>query len=628
MSNRFFFSTSTLWLALTASLLAQVPQLINYQGRVAVGGANFDGLGRFKFALLRAEDTAIRATASTQVAFGFIVNYSVTSGGSGYTVPPQVTITDSTGFGAVATANISGGAVVSITVNATGGGYSAAPVVSIAPPPPAFVYTTLWSNDGSGMNGSEPNNAVSLPVSKGLYSVLLGDNTLPYMNVIPYVVFTNNHVRLRVWFSDGVSGFQLLSPDQRIAAVGYAMMAGSVGDGTISNAKLVPGAALANLQASGQSGVASGGVILSQDPNSTSLASAGYTKLGQTEAGERWTTRSANSPPAARRHHTAVWTGTELIVWGGETNSMSSPVNTGGRYNPTLNTWTPTSTVNAPLARRFHTAVWTGSKMIIWGGEIGALLITNSGGLYDPANNTWQPLTMNNAPGAMPKHSAVWSGTEMIVWGVTSAVPAILVSAGGRYNPTTDTWTNVATNNGPALRLNHTAVWTGNEMIVWGGENPTSFLALTNSGGRYNPINNTWSATSQVNAPDARTRHTAVWTGTEMIIWGGEILSGATTLIVTRTGGRYNPLTGGWTATTTNGAPFRDSFGPGGGSDTRYRHAAVWTGTEMIVWTSDGSLRGGRYSPGTDTWGTATTVGEPSLRSDVSASVVSHKTLY
>ena len=83
MSNRFFFSTSTLWLALTASLLAQVPQLINYQGRVAVGGANFDGLGRFKFALLRAEDTAIRATASAQVAFGFIVNYSVTSGGSG-----------------------------------------------------------------------------------------------------------------------------------------------------------------------------------------------------------------------------------------------------------------------------------------------------------------------------------------------------------------------------------------------------------------------------------------------------------------------------------------------------------------------------------------------------------------
>ena len=32
-------------------------------------------------------------------------------------------------------------------------------------------------------------------------------------------------------------------------------------------------------------------------------------------------------------------------------------------------TWTPTSTANAPTARSFHTAIWTGSEMIIWGGQ-------------------------------------------------------------------------------------------------------------------------------------------------------------------------------------------------------------------------------------------------------------------
>jgi hypothetical protein len=41
-----------LFLALASTVSAQVPQLIHYQGRVAVGGTNFDGSGQFKFALV------------------------------------------------------------------------------------------------------------------------------------------------------------------------------------------------------------------------------------------------------------------------------------------------------------------------------------------------------------------------------------------------------------------------------------------------------------------------------------------------------------------------------------------------------------------------------------------------
>ena len=43
-------------------------------------------------------------------------------------------------------------------------------------------------------------------------------------------------------------------------------------------------------------------------------------------------------------------------------------LNTGGRYDPATDTWTPTSTVGAPSGRRYHTAVWTGSVMVVWGG--------------------------------------------------------------------------------------------------------------------------------------------------------------------------------------------------------------------------------------------------------------------
>ena len=50
------------------------------------------------------------------------------------------------------------------------------------------------------------------------------------------------------------------------------------------------------------------------------------------------------------RFHTAVWTGNEMIVWGGEDENQS-PLNTGGRYNPVTNTWSATTTTNAPFER-------------------------------------------------------------------------------------------------------------------------------------------------------------------------------------------------------------------------------------------------------------------------------------
>ncbi len=81
---------------------------------------------------------------------------------------------------------------------------------------------------------------------------------------------------------------------------------------------------------------------------------------------------------------------------------------------------------------------------------------------------------------------------------------------------TDDTWTPTPTP--PDARAYHTAVWTGTEMIVWGGGFPQ-----TNTGGRYDPATDTWAATGLSGAPSARLGHTAVWTGTEMIVWGGRI---------------------------------------------------------------------------------------------------------
>ena len=151
---------------LTGTLHAQAPQvptLVNYQGRVAVGAVNFEGTGQFKFALV-----------------------------------------DDTGA------------------------------------------TTFWSNDGTSAAGSEPTAAVSRAVSKGLYSVLLGDIALANMTAIPASVFTNPDVRLRVWFDNGVNGSQLLTPDQRLAPTAYladgAVTSASIASGAVTSAGIAAGA--------------------------------------------------------------------------------------------------------------------------------------------------------------------------------------------------------------------------------------------------------------------------------------------------------------------------------------------------------------------------------------------------
>src|SRR5215472_8345938 len=116
-------------------------------------------------------------------------------------------------------------------------------------------------------------------------------------------------------------------------------------------------------------------------------------------------------------------------------------------------------------------------------------------------------------------------------------LPAISGGADGCIN---DSWTATAADH-PFPRTDHTAVWTGSEMIVWGGNSGT----YLNTGERYNPSTDSWTATSIVNAPDARGNHTAVWTGTEMVVWGG--WNG----MYLNTGGRYNPSTDSWTPTST-----------------------------------------------------------------------------
>ncbi|HZQ70285.1 MAG TPA: Ig-like domain-containing protein [Terriglobales bacterium] len=351
-------------------------------------------------------------------------------------------------------------------------------------------------------------------------------------------------------------------------------------------------------------------------------------------ATDTWTRISTQGAPSVRTEHVAVWTGKEMIVFGGTGDK------TGGRYNPITDTWKPTSTTNAPLGAFNSTVVWTGKEMIVWGGQIFSTV--NTGGRYNPATNTWALTNVGNAPIARAFHTAVWTGTEMIVWGGYDGGIGQLYGDGSRYNPVTNVWTRLPSTNAPTARYFHSAVWTGTEMIVWGG---LDYPNYDQSGARYNPTTNTWTPTSMTGAPSFRWMHAAVWSGSEMIVEGGTP--------AVATGGRYNPATDTWTATNPANSP---TNGQGitaiwtgkemilwGGLDDNFEfhydgarynpkadrwlptstmnvprarglHSAVWTGAEMIVWGGFGDIflnAGGRYDPATDTWKKTSTAGAP-----------------
>ena len=121
--------------------------------------------------------------------------------------------------------------------------------------------TTLWSHDNTSVAGAAPNTFLNITVNQGLYSVLLGDKGVPGMTkaVSPSIFEDNTDVFLRIWFNDGVNGFQQLTPDTRIAAVGFAMVAAAVVDGGVSSAALSPNITLGGANTAGTLTLKSGG---------------------------------------------------------------------------------------------------------------------------------------------------------------------------------------------------------------------------------------------------------------------------------------------------------------------------------------------------------------------------------
>jgi len=238
-------------------------------------------------------------------------------------------------------------------------------------------------------------------------------------------------------------------------------------------------------------------------------------------------------------------------------------------------TWTPIATPAIIAGRAGHTAVWANNEMIIWGGynweapTFPSFQYLTDNGRYDPTLDEWSSISAIDAPRGREGHTATWTGTEMIVWGGTFGQAT--TNTGGRYNPATDTWSPMSTVGAPRERINHSAIWTGSELVIWGGTNNDN----TNSygdGARYDPVTDTWTPVSMVNAPFARHGHKAVSDGPRMIVWGGTNDGGS----VYTDGAAYDSVSDVWTPLPGQGAP--------GGSGPFETASVASSGADMFVW--------------------------------------------
>jgi hypothetical protein len=284
-----------------------------------------------------------------------------------------------------------------------------------------------------------------------------------------------------------------------------------------------------------------------------------------------------------------AWTGSKLMVWGGagyhtETSSCV-PCGGGGVYDPKSNSWGALTSIGAPIARDWTAGVWTGKYFMTWGGMPAfphqLSVLDQTGGMYDLAGDSWLDVSSIGQPAWRWQHIFEWTGREVLVWGGTNAGNDRLCD-GGRFDPVRNAWKPISTDGAPIGCLRPASVWTGQELLVWGGTKRGEPPETTNTGAAYNPDTDSWRPISNQGAPSARHKPATVWTGEEMIVYGGNAGVDARA---------YNPATDRWRSLSLKGAPGEYSRGD-----------AIWTGSEMILWGNSNCGVGGRYDLASDTW--------------------------
>lgn len=300
--------------------------------------------------------------------------------------------------------------------------------------------------------------------------------------------------------------------------------------------------------------------------------------------------RLAAAPLSGRSTIASVWTGTEMLLWGGE--GPNGPTDDGAAYSPAADSWRmlpagPLSARNAPAA------VWTGKEMLLWGGHVSGDARVD-GAAFDPAMGRWRSIAEAPVRSA-GRPVAVWTGSEMLVLaGVNSHDAAA-------YDPAADAWRQLPDLPGQLQAPTPAVAWTGSQIaavlsypgagpatpggagsgvfvlapraetwtelprlgagqvrLAWTGK---SLLAVTNGvAAVLDEAAKQWTGVAEAPEDTMLGDPVTIWTGTEMLLWSGT----DATLI--------DPARRTWRTM------------PAGGLDQRVQPAAVWADGVFVAW--------------------------------------------
>lgn len=318
------------------------------------------------------------------------------------------------------------------------------------------------------------------------------------------------------------------------------------------------------------------------------------------------------APIPGRSRPLAAWVGERLWVWGG----FGEPADPGtglqrregAIYDQGEGVW---NSIEQPeLAPDFmHHAVWTGEEVLVWGHQGGGADPVGAAA-YDPAADRWRPLPTAPLPRA-DLTGALWTGAELLVWGTDAGLPPTddgTASAGygtlafAAYDPQADAWREVPSPPLEGPRFGPATVWTGEQLVVWGG---TRGAVSTAAGctvvcndpvvplpgaAAYDTAAERW---TQLPAPPPAVQRggLSVGLGDRVLVSGGEPLEPWRFFL-------YDPFAG-------TAAPVAESV-----RATRVSAAVAAAGRAVVITGPQGSpgdptpLEAQVYDPGADTWTT------------------------
>jgi hypothetical protein len=192
------------------------------------------------------------------------------------------------------------------------------------------------------------------------------------------------------------------------------------------------------------------------------------TTFTEDRGGSAWTTYAAGwtqlpAPPEWRYGAGIVWTGSQLLYWGGANSAKDVPPSDEGyAFDPVAATWSAMPTAPEPGAPA--AAIWTGSQALFFMPDASGVRVL----AFDPATSTWR--AFDRGPrGPVFTSSFTWTGRGVLVFG--GAIDRQHGSAKAwMFDPSDGSWMQQPS--APVAVSAPVATWDGQQVIIvgWSGD--------------------------------------------------------------------------------------------------------------------------------------------------------------